>query len=384
MKTSKNDKLILSAIAFFLTAACVYAYPPDNAAVLYYKAATHYQNRVDDEMTDALADLSKGKIDLNDKIIEYIKKNQYTIDTVLDASEVKNCDWGLNISQGLDEMMPHLSKMRDLSRLVIADVKILTEDGDYQQALSHCMSLYNMARHTNDRIFISHLVSIAMNEMTNVCVIQIISDMPQNMQNLAKLKSQIIEIDSVPFSIKPAIWGERKAILMFMTPEHIPSVVQLVEDKVIKEKLLAADKAFLERNREYFKDYYAGVIAAFDMPYADGYTTLSDIMGKPEKDVKSNPDATLTAVLAPAMSKMFSHETRLETHNNAIKTALELYLIKAKTGKLPEELPAGVPGDMFSGKPFEYEKTSDGFILRCQGKDLGRDKLYEYEFKVGN
>ena len=57
-------------------------------------------------------------------------------------------------------------------------------------------------------------------------------------------------------------------------------------------------------------------------------------------------------------------------------------MIKAKTGKLPDTLPAGLPGDLFSSKPFGYEKTPEGFILRCQGKDLGRNEVYEYEFKM--
>ena len=49
---------------------------------------------------------------------------------------------------------------------------------------------------------------------------------------------------------------------------------------------------------------------------------------------------------------------------------------------LTDALPAGLPGDLFSGKDFEYEKTAEGFILRCQGKDLSKDEIYQYEFKV--
>jgi hypothetical protein len=41
-----------------------------------------------------------------------------------------------------------------------------------------------------------------------------------------------------------------------------------------------------------------------------------------------------------------------------------------------------LPKDLFSGKDFEYEKAADGFILRCQGKDLNRNEIYEYKFKV--
>ena len=41
-----------------------------------------------------------------------------------------------------------------------------------------------------------------------------------------------------------------------------------------------------------------------------------------------------------------------------------------------------MPKDLFSGKDFIYEKTDTGFTLRCQGKDLAKDLIYEYEFKL--
>ncbi|GAH88746.1 unnamed protein product, partial [marine sediment metagenome] len=47
-----------------------------------------------------------------------------------------------------------------------------------------------------------------------------------------------------------------------------------------------------------------------------------------------------------------------------------------------DTLPDSSPKDLFSDKPFLYDKTTDGFVLCCQGKDLGRDEVYEYEFKV--
>ena len=382
MKTLKNYKMILSVTVFFLTAACVYAYPPDNAAVLYYKAAVLYE--VNDEMANMLADLQKGEIELNDKIKEFVKKNRRIINTVLDASEVKNCDWGMDFSQGLEMDMQPLGSLRKLARLVIADAKILAEDGDYEAALSRCMNLYKMARHANDRIFISYLIGVAINGLTNNCVNQIMSDMPQDMQRLTWLKNQLIEIDSIPLSVKPALLGEREAMLMFfLTSEHMAEVVRLCEvDKSIEGKMLSLDEVAISRNRTYFENYYTVVIAAFDMPYLQGYAALKDLEKKLKEDIKNNTDAILTDILAPATHKIFSLSTRFETHNNAIKAAIELYMIKAKTSKLPDALPAGLPGDLFSAKPFDYEKIPEGFILRCRGKDLGRDEVYEYEFKV--
>jgi hypothetical protein len=107
----------------------------------------------------------------------------------------------------------------------------------------------------------------------------------------------------------------------------------------------------------------------------------SSVLAKLSKDVNSNPEATLTGIIMPATGKVLSLVTRSQTHDNAIRTAIELYMIKTKTG-IPDKLPADLPGDMFSGKPFDYEKTSNGFILRCQGKEIDTGKVYQYEFKV--
>jgi hypothetical protein len=75
-------------------------------------------------------------------------------------------------------------------------------------------------------------------------------------------------------------------------------------------------------------------------------------------------------------------DLKARTQFNAVKTALELYIVKAKTGQLPDALIDNMPRDLFSGEDFKYEKTKDGFVLRCQGKDLSKDEIYEYKFKV--
>jgi hypothetical protein len=51
---------------------------------------------------------------------------------------------------------------------------------------------------------------------------------------------------------------------------------------------------------------------------------------------------------------------------NCTKAAVELYLIIAKTGQLPDELPDYLPKDPYTGRGFLYEITDDGFILGCQ------------------
>ena len=67
---------------------------------------------------------------------------------------------------------------------------------------------------------------------------------------------------------------------------------------------------------------------------------------------------------------------------NGIKSAIEVYLILAKTGRLPQKLPDYLPKDPFIVKSFVYEVTEEGFAFRCQGKAFqGRGKQV-FEFKI--
>ncbi|MHC4949696.1 MAG: hypothetical protein ACYTEU_01735, partial [Planctomycetota bacterium] len=63
-------------------------------------------------------------------------------------------------------------------------------------------------------------------------------------------------------------------------------------------------------------------------------------------------------------------------------TALDVYITAAKTGKLPTELPKSTYIDHFSGKPFIYEITKDGFILRCQQEDLVKKITHKFTYKL--
>jgi len=67
---------------------------------------------------------------------------------------------------------------------------------------------------------------------------------------------------------------------------------------------------------------------------------------------------------------------------NALKTAVEVYLVGAQTGRLPETLSAYAPKDPFSGQEFEYEVTQSGFVLRCRAADLDGNRIREYDFTV--
>ena len=386
MKTIKIRKIttaFFAVLVLLVSAPSVFAYPPDNAAVLYYKAFMLYESPDDIDLWDYW----KGNIELNEKIEEFLKKNHKIIDIVLDATRIDNCDWGLDYSQGTEVLLLPLHKAREIFVLLAADATMQADGGDYRKALGHCMSIYRMARHINERPIICYLVTVAIKAANHRCMTQILSDMPQDIKTLTWLRDELDELDKRPFSIEPVLRWKREAGIISMSPEKIGNAVRSglddgpFKEKVLK-KILEADEQFFDRNKAYWNEYMDAVQAAFDLPYPQAYSKLKQLDEKPSKEFNTNPDATLTAACSPTWLKIYTISTRLGSHSNAVKAAIEIYIIKAKTGNLPDAFPAGLPPDLFSGKDFQYEKTKDGFVLRCQGRDVSKDKIYEYEFKV--
>ena len=118
-----------------------------------------------------------------------------------------------------------------------------------------------------------------------------------------------------------------------------------------------------------------------DLPYKEAYSSLSQLQTE-IKQKADEPNAALTSFWASNFPLVYCHSIRMSNSYNAIKVAIELYIIKAKTSRLPDKLPANLPKDLFSGNDFEYTKTDNGFILRCLAKDLRKEEVLQYEFKV--
>jgi hypothetical protein len=97
---------------------------------------------------------------------------------------------------------------------------------------------------------------------------------------------------------------------------------------------------------------------------------------------RNEKDPAFPLLVNTMMLTKFESNIRYRAIFNALKAAIEIYLIKAQTGQLPEQLPDGLPKDPYSGRDFEYEITKDGFLLRCRMKAFDGKEKYEFEYKI--
>jgi len=367
-----------------------FAYPPDpdNAALLYYQAYLMYP-QPDNATRDMVDQLATGKMAPNEQIKQYIKSCRATIDYATAAADMQHCNWGLRYSKGFSASFPHLAQARDLSRLIIAEARIRAAEGAYRQGFDDCLTVLKLSQHIGDETIISFLVSIAVGGRANNCITDILGNMPADLETLTWLKSQLAQMPTRVLSVKAALKTEKETALKTAQLENMDELIEALEPGANKEAALKkiaelGGEAFLEKNRDYYAKYMDSLQATLDsaMPYTRIYEELKKLSDKPGKDAVEDPGATLTAALAPALSKVYGNEVRAKTHSNAIKAAVEIYILKATTGKLPGGLPVGLPKDLFSGQDFGYEKKSGGFVLHCLGKDLDKNETHSYEFGV--
>ncbi len=387
MKTVGSNKItqaICTILMVLVSTSLVFAYPPDNAAVLYYRASLNYTTN--STMEKKLLELIKGNISIDEEIKAYVQSNKNWIKQFVDAGESPNCDWGIDYSEGITLLMPPYAPIRNMARIVLAQAKISADSADYKQALDLCLSIHKAGAHLADGgLLISHLVGISLNSYANQCITDIIPQISDKPDMLIWLKSQIDDVSQKLPSVKAAVNRDIRICAQDIRRDKIDNIFEMLGEDVSEKQrqiIRDGDDAFFKASKEYFMEYLSDSLTAVDLPYPQSYKQLVKLREKPGIESKKNPNAIIAAHFAPATDKVICVDIKARTHFNAIKTALNLYIMRAKAGRLPDSLPVGLPMDLFSGKDFEYEKTKDGFVLRCRGKDLDKDEIHQYEFKV--
>lgn len=382
---------LYAAIVSLIAAGTTSAQPPDNAALLYYQAFLTYE-APDGQMSNTLDDFRQGRIPVSDAITAFIAKNQRVIDTLLEAASIDTCDWGYDYSLGAELSMPNLAKMRQVAFLLTAEARWQASQGEYQTALEHCLALRKMGVQVCDKILVSHLVGVAIDAVANGVTEDLLGPSMLDAETLSQLRSDTARIAAQLPTASIALEHESQVCVMTMTRDQMQTQIQLAREmggdlgsEELVKRLEQGDEAFYNRNREYYLDMIDKITFVLDanMPYVQTCDALDDLSTQLHEQMADNPDATFASLaLDPAsVKKIYVLSIRRQTNVNALLTAMDLVIARAQTGRLPETVPATCPRDLFSGQPFNYTKTAEGFTLRCQDPETPERGPYEYEIR---
>jgi hypothetical protein len=390
----KKKVLVIVWVLFTLSAFSrpgpAYPADPENAALLYYQAFLTLPEAKEPVGTQ-LREYARGEIELNKAVEDYVASCRAAIELAVVASELRQCDWGMRFSEGFDMLLAHLGQTRALAYVLLAEAQIQLAKGNYELALERCVTSLQMSRHVGDDTLISFLVAVAIEMMADNCIADLLGKMPADSKVLEQLKAELAsQAKKAPSALRPLDF-EREIAVEQIRMDRIGDLIRVLdvkksEKEVLEEVWKLGGEAFLKKSRDHYSEYMHSAISILrsGAPYAQTHQQLTELAGKlpKEPNAEKNPEAIFTTAVAPSVSKIYGNMIRGRTQANALRTAVEVYMVKAKTGRLPEKLPAGVPKDLFSEQDFEYKKTRGGFVLRCRAKDLNKNEIHQYEFKV--
>lgn len=373
-------------------------YPPENAALLYYKILANYPS--DGDIMKKIRDYSTDDIELDEEIINHLDSYQYIIKELTVASDIEHCNWGIDFSEGLTTHLPGLSAFKKYTYLLVSDARRLASKGDYYEAIDRCVTAEKFASHVSGNTLINSLVGSAISAMSDKCIAHIIYETSADTDKLLYFRGQLEHFKNRIERVKDGFFAEKQLVEVIynktssnrltyeMLMKDVSSELKNIDSDTkeeLVEKVKAGDARFFDKTLKYHIGLVYDALSAFDRPYAEAYEILSkQIPGNAENDAKEKPEALLAWIYMPATAKVYGFAIRSQNSLNALKTAVEIYLVKAKTGELPKTLPANALKDLYTGKDMVYEITSKGFILRCQGpEDSEKAKKNDtYKFKV--
>lgn len=386
MRTNSGKGAVGLAVLIFVSLGVsrAWAIPPDpdNAALLYYQAFLSLAELNDGERALIRA-VSGGKIDPNDQARECIWRCGAAMELAEAAAQVPTCNWGLRFSQGFDALMPHLAHVRHLTFVLVADARTRAVDENYRGALERCLLVDTLARQVGDDTLVSYLVSIAVRDSGHRCMIDVISQASGDASVLRWLKDELATRPAWKLTPVRPLKIEMEIALDAMQVGKLDAFTRIVsEDEQTRAKILAAaNEDVLARGRALYSQCITAMlpILGSSLPYEQTHAQLEQLSGGFDRN---DPAATFAGLMLPAINRVHTLGARSEAYVNAAGAGVEVCLQKVNSGKLPTTLPAGLPKDPFSGQDFQYEQTDDGFVLRCQGKDLDKNVMAGFRFTV--
>ncbi len=388
------------------------AFGRENAALLYYQALLAY--REPDPCTARVLNVLSRGGEPDRRVRAYLGRSLATIEMAQIASQMPQCHWG-PMRAGEQQLDFNLGiPLRRLSRLLDADARTLAADGHTRAALACCLTLRRLARHAGDETYNLYSISQSIHTLALLAVTQVLSTSPLERETLAWLKAQLVATPGTPFQPAQALHKWRDAELRFWRtrPKGRPFTRELVlgkmpdpndrallgiwtDDQLLvialqRERMvpgyygISAGPQLLARAQQACDEYLESALQILkaNLSYRETHAKLQEMV---EALDDRAADGDPIAILSEA-SKVVEIYHRLMVRNavydNLVATAIEVCLVKSRTGQLPRVLPAGLPKDVYTNRDFEYGRTEKGFLLRFDPENLSRIRVRQFEFKT--
>lgn len=336
----------------------------------------------------------------NQKIGSYLKDCRDAIEVAQAASEMSQCDWGTQCIKGTNIIVSLPSvEARSFGFILRADALLQAAYLDFHSAFERCMMMRRFARHIGNDTTHTYMISRNVDLISLDCIRFLLGKMEPDIDTLTWLKNQLIIHDGMTdplLSIKTskielelilqAIRNGDSRKPSILRPRTRDRMANKAKDEITKNKIksMPVDQ-LIEYIRKPYTEFLDSVneVLDSDMSYEKKDVRIERYLNEYKESAKVNPAIILiTEIQAEDVLNFYRRQIANIAHLNAVRAAIEIYLIYIEKGRLPVKLPDGLPKDPYSDKDFEYELTEKGFLFRCRIKPVNESEVRHYEFKV--
>jgi hypothetical protein len=360
----------------------------ENGAILYRKAFRLMESRSLEAdlsaLSEAGADGRRGP-EWWSRADRLVARSHDILDLVEEAQSRPKCRFPVEWDKGMAATYPHLSPLRDLSRLMAVHAEWNAREGRMDEAV-RCLDLgFRLSNSLKDEPgLVSQLVRWSLIRTTSESLHRSLQYSDVSEEQAKRLYETLSAID-VSDSYAVGIEGDRAQMISLSdTMRERPDMLSKVANEHPDEKPSHIRPSGMWRSMIYADELF--YLRTMDRWMEFARAPYRDIKREPVNPL-AEPDipryALITVIMLPVL--------RLEKQDNAIaevsgsRVLLALMAYKDRYGAYPDSLDQlraklgwEIPEDPFSGRDFIYRREGNGFLLYSIGEDLkdngGREK----------
>lgn len=194
------------------------AEPAPQTPASQQNAAEEYRSLYEAMSPALLSNLEDAGDDLTPAVVASLPAADPIVARLVWATSLERCDWGIDYSLGYDIELPHLTKLRNLVRLLRAHARQSLAQGDPDAAAADVAAITRLSRHVGGKSYIEALVAIAV--LNTAFDLTADNAGGWNEAQRAEILTELRAIDAQdPFNATAALaWDKQAAARAFMPP----------------------------------------------------------------------------------------------------------------------------------------------------------------------
>ena len=224
-------------------------------------------------------------------------------------AQIEQCDWGLDYSQGLGMLVPHLAPMRQASMLIQFSIRADVVSGNNASAIEGMDSILGISQHIHiDRTVIGALVGYSAFSMTKD--MQPVVDSINDPTHLEAIQQRVDGLDPFdPFGLRSSIGHERDMLMDWI---ESPEFTELDPSEFGSD--VDASSWNIEAEKQSYNEAMNTAVEIFAM---EDETAAAAAMKSWEQAIDSGEYGEMSQVLCPTLGRLL--ETAVRASNDVAK-----------------------------------------------------------------